>query len=289
MGTKADLVYERIATRYSAPAWACFREVRSTTGFSRGVRYADAVAFSMYPSHGLEVHGIEIKVNRSDWLSELRSPDKADEIARYCDRWFVATDDLAVVPIEEVPPFWGLLLSKGGVLRTVRNAQINPDRKPPSTAFMASVMRSMHKNVREIERRAYRAGVDSVKVERSTPVDYVPTQRDLAQLRERVKVFEEKSGISIDSYNIGKIAEVVALAREGLEPHVHLFERVAEMAGRIGAHAKESLSAIGAIQAAIESGKVRGNGEGTTGDRASSPKPASGASLRPNGRRRTRA
>jgi hypothetical protein len=51
---------------------------------------------SLWPSRGIELHGIEIKVSRNDWLKELGDPAKADEIARFCDRWWVAAGDESI-------------------------------------------------------------------------------------------------------------------------------------------------------------------------------------------------
>jgi hypothetical protein len=61
---------------YARPAWALFGNVRNTTGSgSRQERYADGIAVSLWPSRGLEIHGIEIKVDRQDWKRELADPE----------------------------------------------------------------------------------------------------------------------------------------------------------------------------------------------------------------------
>jgi hypothetical protein len=63
-----------LAARYCAPAWAIFYEVANATG-ANGSRYADAVAMSLYPSRGLELHGFEVKKSRWDWVRE-RLPNR---------------------------------------------------------------------------------------------------------------------------------------------------------------------------------------------------------------------
>ena len=45
----------------------------------------DAVIMSLWPSRGLELHGVEIKVSRADWKREAADPAKAEAIAAYCD------------------------------------------------------------------------------------------------------------------------------------------------------------------------------------------------------------
>jgi hypothetical protein len=76
--------------RYCAPEWCLMHEAANGTGFS-GKRYADCVAMNLFPSRGLAIHGLEIKVSRSDLTKELKNPNKADEIAQYCDLWYVVT------------------------------------------------------------------------------------------------------------------------------------------------------------------------------------------------------
>ncbi len=103
-------VWSSLRERFSPPAWAYFEEVRNGTGFSRRVtRTADALAFSLYPSRGLELHGFEVKVSRGDWLREKDDPEKAEEIARFCERWWLVTTKGCVLDKSEIPPNWGWL------------------------------------------------------------------------------------------------------------------------------------------------------------------------------------
>lgn len=64
--------------------WAVFDEVRSETGYTAGqpVRTCDVLALSLWRSEGIELHGLELKVSRGDWLRELRQPGKAGAIAK---------------------------------------------------------------------------------------------------------------------------------------------------------------------------------------------------------------
>ena len=59
-----------LALRYAPPAYAFFEEVRAQTGYAAGGS-ADGLALSLWPSRGIELHGFEVKVSRSDWLREL--------------------------------------------------------------------------------------------------------------------------------------------------------------------------------------------------------------------------
>lgn len=94
----------------TAREYAVFEEVRSMTGFA-GVnvseRYADAMALGLWPSSGLPLIGFEVKASRGDWLRELKQPEKAKAIQRYCDHWFIVAPE-GVVKLDELLPHWGL-------------------------------------------------------------------------------------------------------------------------------------------------------------------------------------
>ena len=85
--------------------WIIAEHVRSSAGFDAR-RTADALAIDTWPSKGLELHGFEVKCSRSDWLAELRQPDKAEAFRRYCDRWWLVTSDRTIVR-DDLPDGWG--------------------------------------------------------------------------------------------------------------------------------------------------------------------------------------
>src|SRR3546814_12925642 len=79
-----------LRARFCAPGWALLFNVGNATGATQR-RWADAVAMNLYPSRGLELHGFAVKASRSDWLSELKQPDKSAPVQKLCDRsWVVA-------------------------------------------------------------------------------------------------------------------------------------------------------------------------------------------------------
>jgi hypothetical protein len=67
------------------------REVRNGTGFKRSERYADGLLVSLWPSRGVFFAGIEVKVSRSDWLSELKNAAKSADIQKWCKFWWLIT------------------------------------------------------------------------------------------------------------------------------------------------------------------------------------------------------
>lgn len=68
--------------RFPAGQFALLQEVSDAAGFGRS-RSADGIAMSLWPSRGLGIDGIEIKSYRSDWLRELKHPEKADQTIMY--------------------------------------------------------------------------------------------------------------------------------------------------------------------------------------------------------------
>lgn len=138
----SDGIFAALRKRFAAPEWAYFEEVRNGTGFSRRTtRTADGLAFSLWPSRGLELHGIEVKTHRSDWLREKKEPEKAEEIGRFCDRWWLAVTPGVVLDVGEVPSTWGLLEWDGKRWRTHRDAPKRLEATPLDRPMLAAILR----------------------------------------------------------------------------------------------------------------------------------------------------
>ena len=149
----AAQVRAALVNRYRAPEWATFFEVPNSTG-GAAARSADAIAMSLYPSRGLRMHGFEIKVSRSDWLHELKQPDKSVPIQRFCDHWWIVTP-AGIVKEGELPPTWGHLILKGNGFNCGVKAP-HLERDPWEPAFIAALLRRAH----DARERAIREGVD---------------------------------------------------------------------------------------------------------------------------------
>lgn len=162
------MVLDLLAERHSVdsgngPRYAFAEHVRNEAGFGRydheqyratgkrtTLRTADAIAVDLWPSSGNLVHGFEVKVSRSDWLTELRDPTKADAIRRFCDHWWLVVSDPQIVR-GDLPDGWGLLaVGRDGKLRQ-RVAAPRLPREPMSPTFTASLLRAC---VRTAERKA---------------------------------------------------------------------------------------------------------------------------------------
>lgn len=182
-------------------------EVREAAGSAIGSR-ADALVLSLWASRGLEITGFEFKCNRGDWLAELRNPEKADRIARYCDRWCLFAAP-GVVREAELPIGWGLWeLAPGGAIRR-RVAPALREAEPMPRAFVASLLRARHRldaddlaalNARYREQWER----DQRSREADAPAALDPaTKRDLERLRSGLRKLDEireATGIDLTTY-----------------------------------------------------------------------------------------
>lgn len=161
--------------------YAVMFEVRDATGHSAS-RSIDAVTMSLWPSLGLELSGMEIKISRSDWLRELKEPAKASATFEYFDRWYlVAPRDVA--KIDEIPGPWGWLAPDGDRLVTLKPAPLNAEPKPIDRKFLASVLRCGSKN----DDALIEAAVSKASAETSKRLQDSYNQRMDGELERRTK------------------------------------------------------------------------------------------------------
>jgi hypothetical protein len=196
--TASDLI-QLLRARYRPPEWAFLPSVRNQTGFltRKRVRTADAIAFNLWPSRGLEIHGFEIKVDRADWLRELKDPAKADELAGLCHRWWaVAPPNL--IAIHELPPPWGLLVAqKNRVIAKVGAPLREPD--PLTREFVAAALRSATEQPKpgeqELKEQFFEGRLAGVKEKHA---DFEKLQGKHDDLQEAVGAFRERSGVDLN-------------------------------------------------------------------------------------------
>lgn len=90
--------------------------------------------------HAPVFHGHEVKVSRSDWLTELRDPTKAEAFARHMHFWWLVVSDKSIVR-DDLPEGWGLMVASGSTLRTlVKPTPRIPEPMPPT--LMGALMRA---------------------------------------------------------------------------------------------------------------------------------------------------
>lgn len=214
-------IRDALRLRYAPPEFCLLFEVRNTTGFSGRIRSADAIAIGTYPSRGLPIYGFEFKASRGDWLNELKNPAKADEIAQYCDCWYLVVTDKAIVQPGELPPNWGLLVPYGEKLKCVAEAKKLEDSKPLSRGFFASLVRNMMKP-ESLDTRLAQQTAAVCKAERERYEGLLTSSRNhaqinLEQLQKKVNEFEQASGVKIGrhAWNVGEIGAAVRMVLNG--------------------------------------------------------------------------
>lgn len=239
-------VHAALRRRFSQPEFAILFEVRNQTGFSRQIRTADALVMGMYPSRGNEIIGIEIKNSRRDWLQELKNHAKADEIFRFCDRWYLACADDMICQHGELPKPWGLLIPKGGNLyEDIPAPRLKP--KPLTREFVASIMRNANRNC--LDEKAIQAAssiaVENYRKRRDADEESSRARKERVhtELLEAVVAFEKASGLQLrDVWNAPKIGAIVRLIMEGGTKNMQRdLEHLHSTAERIAAVTKEIL------------------------------------------------
>lgn len=202
---------------FREPAHAWLENVRNETGFGSRPRYADAVVVSLWPSRGLWIGGIEVKISRNDWLRELDKPNKSAEIQRFCDYWWVAAPE-GVVEKTEVPETWGYYLVNSTGKQRVRAVKAAPKLQPEPLKlhFVASVLRNQSECANRLRQLGHHEGFEKARAEHDPSVverlrkelnekgrahdllrlDLERTQAELSRLREHIASFERASGVT---------------------------------------------------------------------------------------------
>ena len=230
-----------LSNRFSPPAWAFLPQVRNSTGYARTIRTADALAMGLYPSRGLYLHGFEIKINRGDWLNELKTPNKAEAIAKFCDYWWiVAPKD--IVKIEELPSNWGLMIPHGATTKIVKEAK-QIKSKNIDRLLLAGILRKAQEvitptaELREEHKKGYDSGIKSAES------DFKWEKEKHKELKQAVFEFEKASGIPINTWRDNKkMGEAVKLVLSGA--HLRNKQRLEDLlkdAEKIVVDIKENL------------------------------------------------
>lgn len=205
----ADTIREALLKRFPRAEYATLFEVRNAAGFS-ATRSCDCVAVSLWPSRGLHITGIEIKISRSDWLRELKQPAKAEAFAQFCDYWYVIAPK-GLIKVDEVPLAWGLMeVTKRGIA-IAKSATLTNNGDRIDRSFLATLLKRAQEQsatateVTKARAEGVKDGMDRVEYKIKDGL------RELERLRERVVEFEKASGVAIDNWRSGDIGEAVRM------------------------------------------------------------------------------
>lgn len=209
--------------------WAFLTHVRDEAGFS-ATRTIDALALSLWPSRGFELHGFEVKVSRSDWLRELADPAKADGAIARCDRWWLVAAE-GVAKVAEMPTGWGLLVAQGDGLRAAVQAPKLPRtdaERLVSRSWLVCLLRAagaVPKSRPEDIAKAHEEGFAEGKRAAERASGNWQKQAELAQERWQaldgaVREFEREAGFTLREWQqatSGRGAEIGRLVRAALD------------------------------------------------------------------------
>ena len=123
--------YTKVRPGTNADRFVRAAHVRRPTGYGHAAAIADYLVQDTYQP--FDLLGFEVKVSRSDWLTELKNPRKSWHWQRYCNRWYLAASDAKIVK-DDLPEGWGLLLpTKSGLRVAVQAPYVeSPEGMPAS-------------------------------------------------------------------------------------------------------------------------------------------------------------
>lgn len=209
---------EKLAKKYPKPGWVFIPNVRNSTGFPGTLRTADAIAMGLWPSRGLHLHGFELKISRSDWMRELKDPEKAEEISQYCDFWWLVLSEEKLIEPGEVPATWGIMIAngRGGAVKVIREAtqRANPIVPP---WFLASLLRSATEGTVPEAMIATRLEEEFERGKQSNQWEITQARMGQENAEKAVAEFEKVSGIKIDGWGAGRLGYAVKLVLAALE------------------------------------------------------------------------
>ena len=191
----SDDIKKALGVQYASPEWYIGFEVGNSTGSSCR-RHADAVAINAYPSKGFEVRGFEIKVSKQDLKAELENGIKSDEIARFCDYWFLVvpkglTDEFTL------PPTWGVIEYVDGKLRQKKRAE-KLDKAAPTTGFLCAMLRGRERLANDAAAKV--TAEREAQIRQSALWGVKNAEQELSKLREKLNEVKTATGISLDNW-----------------------------------------------------------------------------------------
>lgn len=243
-------VYEILRKHFPEKEYALMHEVRDAAGFGAS-RSADYMAMNLWPSRGLSLHGLEQKASRSDWMNELKKPEKADAIFKYCDFWWLFTTQEGVAKLEEIPQSWGWIEIRNGKIKVLKDApKLNPcvmDR-----SFLACILkRAVSKDGFILESSIEeRIRIAKETAESKRTYHHKQLEEEVKKIRADIAKFKEFTGIDITSDrwnrpNIEQIGEAVNfIAGGGIKNLTKELEKLDQTSDRIAQSIKKGLQTL---------------------------------------------
>lgn len=232
-----DTTYAILRKHYPEEAYLMVKEVSDTTGGRN--RSLDFMILGLWPSRGIHLTGIEVKTWRADFLKELKNPEKQELHFKYCDFFYLLTDEEGVAKPEEIPSTWGWIhIDMKGKLKIMKEA---PKLQPfvLTRNFLAAMMRRACDKKGWI-RQSEIADKLKEKVEHGRELERQNrhhAEQQLKELREQLKIFTDTTGLTIGSgydwkWNGKRLGEMVKYViekkPEDLQNQLHQIKNQAE-------------------------------------------------------------
>ena len=211
-------LFLRLQGTFSPPAYITLEEVRDATGFD-GHRTADAIAVSLYRSRGKAIWGFEMKVSRSDWLHELKQPEKSESIMRYCNYWALVVPNKDIVKPGELPESWGMYVAQKNRLKFVVPCP-KLDPLPMSITMLTALLYAVSNRQNKADAVALNAARDDGYKQGSARTQDHFYEKQYTELHDKVMAFEKSAGLNIQYgwQKPEKIGAVVKLILDGNVP-----------------------------------------------------------------------
>ncbi len=234
-GTLTSAILQTWTFTSGRPRYIVGIQVNNGAGFAYN-RTLDAVVFDTWPSSGLSLHGLEIKVTKADLRRELQNTKKFADFAKHLDHFSIVAPP-AIASLDMLPARWGLYCPDGnGKLRARRKPLMLHDEptglmsRSLAAAFMrALVSRSIDAEAQALEYdRGYANGLAEGKNQSKRAVV------KMEALQGAIDKFEEASDVRIDTYNGKRIGEAVDfIMRGGLEDRVRFAPNIRELGTKL--------------------------------------------------------
>lgn len=220
-------IFETLVKKYPADQFCVMKEVSNEAGHRRS-RSADYMVMGLWPSRGCHLQGIELKSRRGDWLKELKNPEKAESIFKYCDFWWLLTSDDDVAKIEEIPHNWGWMSIKNGRVLIIKEApKLIP--VPVTRSFLAALLKRagskdgyiMRGDIQEEIKRSFEQGVESEKKQNTRKERELESLR---KLRDGLSDFERETGVPVSRMISGNYYLPVGFENEDLKKIFKIYQ-----------------------------------------------------------------
>lgn len=235
-------------------------------GLNESVRQqrCDALYVGFTSTSGRLLIGHELKVRRADWRHELDQVDKAGRWADQCHQWYVVAPSTDVVPPDELPEGWGLMVpgrSKTRLDVKIR-ARAYADRDP-SWVIVRSVMARQDTLRAAAINRAHADAVVTARerAEREMRARVAASQGDAGRLQEKIQKIEAAIGCELrDSawsdgqLSFDELAQAVGLVRavrpleEAARAIEHRYQNPAVRLREITSQLEEGMAAVRAVR-----------------------------------------